>query len=293
MVINQSWQQRAFGIVNGIFMIFVMLVTLYPLWYVICASLSDPTEFIGYDKILFLPLEPTTLAYEKAFQHPLLLRSYINTLFVVVVGTALSIILTAITAYFMSRKNVYFKRPISLYIIFTMYFSGGLVPFYFTVRGLGLYDNLFALILPVAISVYNVLVMRGGFDALPESVGESARIDGAGHFTILFKIMIPLSMPTVAVIILYYGVGYWNAWFNASIFIKDRELYPLQLVLRQILISNESTNMTFGIDSGDQMAVSETIKHAITIIATAPILCLYPFLQKYFIKGIMIGAVKG
>ena len=158
---------------------------------------------------------------------------------------------------------------------------------------MGLKDSLWSLILPAVLSVYNIMVMRGGFDALPSSVEESARIDGAGHFTILFRIMIPLAMPMVAVIILYYGVSYWNAWFHASIFINDRNKYPLQLVLRQILLTNDTHQMSMGVDSGDKMAIGETIKHAITMIATIPVLCLYPFLQKYFVKGIMVGAVKG
>ena len=154
-------------------------------------------------------------------------------------------------------------------------------------------NSLASLILPSLLSVYNILVMRGGFESLPDSIEESAKIDGAGHIVILFRILLPIALPTLAVIILYYGVTYWNAWFNASIFIKERTKYPLQLVLRQILLANDTREMSFGVDTGDQMAISETIKHAITIIATVPVLCLYPFLQKYFIKGIMIGAVKG
>lgn len=288
-----TWQQRVFGVFNGILMIFLMIVTFYPLWYVFCASLSNATAFIAHSGPLLLPIEPSFAAYQKAFSHPLIFSSYGNTLFVLIVGTVLSICLTAIAAYFMSRKNVMFKRVISVMIVFTMYFSGGMIPFYFVVKNLGLKDSLWALILPSAISVYNVMVLRSGFDSLPSSVEESAWIDGAGHIRILFQIMIPLALPMLAVVVLYYGVGYWNAWFHASIFIESREKYPLQLVLRQILLSNETSEMSFGVDSGDKMAIGETIKHAITMIATLPVLCLYPFLQKYFIKGITVGAVKG
>lgn len=288
-----TWQQRVFGVFNGFLMIFLMLIMFYPLWYVFCASLSNATAFIAHSGPLLLPIEPTFAAYEKAFAHPLIFSSYGNTLFVLVVGTTLSTCLTAIAAYFMSRQNVMFKRIISVMLVFTMYFSGGLIPFYFVVKGLGLKDSLWALILPTAISVYNVMVLRSGFDALPRSVEESAWIDGAGHIRILFQIMIPLALPMLAVIVLYYGVGYWNSWFHASIFIESREKYPLQLVLRQILLSNDTREMAMGVDSGDKMAIGETIKHAITMIATLPVLCLYPFLQKYFIKGITVGAVKG
>lgn len=293
MLNKPTWQQRVFGIINGCVMILLMISMFYPMWYVLCASLSDASTFLAHRGALVLPLNPTLVAYEKAFEHPLIFSSYGNTLFVVVVGTALSTVLTAITAYFMSRENVMFKRVISILIVFTMYFGGGLIPFYFTVKSLGLKDSLWSLILPAVLSVYNIMVMRGGFDALPASVEESARIDGAGHITILFRIMIPLAMPMVAVIILYYGVSYWNAWFHASIFINDRNKYPLQLVLRQILLTNDTHQMSMGVDSGDKMAIGETIKHAITMIATIPVLCLYPFLQKYFVKGIMVGAVKG
>lgn len=288
-----TWQQRVFEVFNSLLMVFLMITMFYPLWYVFCASLSNSNELLAHQGMLLLPIKPTFAAYQNAFKHPLLVNSYINTLFVVVVGTTLSTVLTAIAAYFMSRKNVFFKRAISLVLIFTMYFSGGLVPFYLVVKNLGLLNNLASLILPSLLSVYNILVMRGGFESLPDSIEESAKIDGAGHIVILFRILLPIALPTLAVIILYYGVTYWNAWFNASIFIKDRTKYPLQLVLRQILLANDTREMSFGVDTGDQMAISETIKHAITIIATVPVLCLYPFLQKYFIKGIMIGAVKG
>ena len=174
-----------------------------------------------------------------------------------------------------------------------MYFSGGLVPYYFTVKGLGLMDSLWVLIIPSMLTMSNILVMRGGFDAIPDSIEDAASIDGAGHFNILFRIMLPLVMPTIAVIVLYYGVSYWNSWFSASIFIDDRKKYPLQLVLRQILITGNTNDMSFNADSGSKLALSETLKHAVSMIATIPILCLYPFLQKYFVKGVMIGAVKG
>jgi putative aldouronate transport system permease protein len=174
-----------------------------------------------------------------------------------------------------------------------MFFSGGLIPFYFTVKQLGLYNNLWALIFPTAVNTFNLMVMRTGFEAIPDAIEESARLDGAGHIRILFKIALPLAMPTVAVMILYYGVAHWNSWFNAMLFLDAAELWPLQLVLRQILLVNDTQSMITGVDAGSQMAVSETIKYAVIVIATLPILCVYPFLQKYFVKGVMVGAVKG
>ena len=168
------------------------------------------------------------------------------------------------------------------------------IPLYLTVtQDFGLQDSLWSLILPVAINTFNLMIMRTGLAAVPASLEESARIDGAGHFTILFRIVLPLAMPTVAVMILYYGVFHWNSWFNASLFITSPDKYPLQLVLRQILLANDTASMTGGVDAGSQLAVSETLKYAIIVIATVPILCVYPFLQRYFVKGVMIGAVKG
>lgn len=294
MVIKKTPQRRIFEVINALFMIALIIVTLYPMLYIIMASFSEPLEFLAHRGLLFKPLGFSTLAYEKAFVHPLLLPSYANTLFVVTVGVTVNIILTSIAAYFLSRKNILWQRPIAFLIIFTMYFSGGLIPLYLTVtQDFMLQDSLWALILPVAINTFNLMIMRTGFEAVPASLEESARIDGAGHFIILFRIVFPLAMPTVAVMILYYGVAHWNSWFNASLFITEPSKYPLQLVLRQILLINDTESMTSGVDAGSQLAVSETLKYAVIVIATLPILCIYPFLQKYFVKGVMIGAVKG
>lgn len=293
MVIKKTTSRRVFEVANILFLLALIVVTLYPMIYIIFASFSDPLLYLGHSGLLLQPLGFSTLAYEKAIAHPLLLPSYVNTLFVVVVGVAINILLTSIAAYFLSRKNILWQKPIAFLIIFTMYFSGGLIPTYFTVRDFGLYNSLWALILPVAINTFNLMIMRTGFASIPSSLEESARIDGAGHFIILFKIIIPLAMPTVAVMILYYGVYHWNSWFNASLYIKDANKYPLQLVLRQILLVNDTESMTGGVDAGSQLAVSETIKYAVIVLATLPVLCIYPFLQKYFVKGVMIGAVKG
>ncbi len=296
MAIDRTKGQDVFNVFNIIIMIALMIVTLYPLLYVVFASFSDAGRFLAHSGVLWHPLGFSTLAYERAFQHPSILSGYANTIFIVIVGTFLSVVFTAIGAYFLSRKNVLLKRPISFLIMFTMFFNGGLIPTYFVIKEFAgglIFNTLWVLIIPTLISTYNMVVMRSGFDSIPDSLEESARIDGAGHMTILFKIVLPLAKATVAVIVLYYGVGIWNAWFNASIYINDNDKYPLQLVLRQILLINDTSNMTFGVDSGDQMAISETIKYAVIVIATLPILCVYPFLQKYFVKGVMIGAVKG
>lgn len=293
MKIKKTKARLLFEIINTLFMLFLMVITIYPVIYILMASVSDPMTFSVHRGILLKPLGFTWMAYEKAFEHPQIMGSYANTLFVVFVGVTINILLTSIGAYFLSRKGVLFKKQITLIIIFTMFFSGGMIPTYFTVKDLGLINSLWALIIPNAINTFNLMVMRTGFEAVPISLEESARIDGAGHFSILFKIVFPLSLPTVAVMILYYGVFHWNSWFNAMLYIDSADRWPLQLVLRQILLVNDTESMTMGVDGGSQMAISETIKYATIVIATLPILCVYPFLQKYFVSGVMVGAVKG
>jgi len=200
--------------------------------------------------------------------------------------------LTSFGAYALSRKSLQYRKPLMLFIIFTMFFSGGLIPLYLTVKGAGLIDSLWALIIPQAINTFNLILMKTAFEAIPDALEESAKIDGANDFVILFKIVLPLSMPVIAVMLLYYGVSHWNSWFQAMIFLQERSLYPLQLVLREILLQGEATANS-GASDGDAAMLAATLKYATIIVATVPILCVYPFLQKYFVKGALIGAIKG
>lgn len=295
MKIKESKSRIAFEIFNTVFMIFMVIITLYPLLYVLFASFSDSAALTRLGGgILLRPLNFTTDAYVKAFKNPSIVSGYMNTLFILVFGVIISLALSSVGAYFLSRKDVFFLKPITILIMFTMWFSGGLIPFYLVVKEANLTGSLWSLIIPTAISTYNMIILRTAFASVPTSLEESAFIDGAGHFTILFKIMIPLSKASLAVIALYYGVGYWNGWFNASIFLQgSAEKWPLQLVLRQILIANDTASMTQGVADGDKEMIGESIKYAVIVIATLPILCVYPFIQKYFVKGVMIGAVKG
>ena len=295
MKIKESKSRIAFEIFNTVFMIFMVIITLYPLLYVLFASFSDSAALTRLGGgILLRPLNFTTDAYVKAFKNPSIVSGYMNTLFILVFGVIISLALSSVGAYFLSRKDVFFLKPITILIIFTMWFSGGLIPFYLVVKEANLTGSLWSLIIPTAINTYNMIILRTAFASVPTSLEESAFIDGAGHFTILFKIMIPLSKASLAVIALYYGVGYWNGWFNASIFLQgSAEKWPLQLVLRQILIANDTASMTQGVADGDKEMIGESIKYAVIVIATLPILCVYPFIQKYFVKGVMIGAVKG
>jgi len=286
---------NVFNAFNILTMLFIIAVTLYPLLYVLFASLSEGVRLMMHREILLHPLGFSLAAYKMVFKNPILLSGYINTIILVIAGVTINITLTAITAYFVSRKNVMWSKLLMILILITMYFNGGLIPNYLNIKQLGLYDTLWALMLPGAISTFNMIIMKTAFLSVPVSLVESARIDGANHIIILFRILLPLIMPTVAVLILYYAVGHWNGWFNAMIYLKSRDKYPLQLILREILINNDSTSMLASPtgDTGDQLAVSETIRYATIIVATLPILFAYPFLQKYFIKGVMIGAVKG
>ncbi len=294
MHIKESPSRKAFNVFNIIFMLCMIVITLYPLLYVVFASMSDSNELMKHSGLLLKPVGFSWAAYKAVFQNPNILQGYKNTIIVLISSVAVSMFLTCLAAYVLSRKNVLFNGIITFIIMFTMFFSGGMIPTYLLVNNLGLTNTYWALILPTAISTYNMIIMRTGFAAIPESLEESAKIDGANHFTILFKIVIPLAKPTMAVIVLYYAVACWNSWFNAMIYLqKRRDLQPLQLILRGILIENDTSNMQDGNVGQDTESIAESIKYAVIVVATLPILAIYPFLQKYFIKGIMIGAVKG
>ncbi len=293
MKIRQSRGELVFSAVNVLLMLGLIIMTLYPLLYVAFASFSDPATLMTTRGLLFGPLGFTLDAYQRVFDNPMILTGYRNTLFYVFGGTALNLIMTMLAAYALSRRNVMFRRPLTLMIVFTMFFSGGLIPTFLLVgRTLNLMDTPWALILPGAIHTVNLIIMRTAFEGIPYELEEAARMDGANDFTILFRIVIPLSMPVVAVMILFYAVGHWNAFFSAMVYLRTRELYPLQLILREILISNSTDVMTAGVASGDVMPIGETIKYATIMVATVPILFVYPFLQRYFVKGVMIGAIK-
>lgn len=293
MLIKRSKGEKIFNVANIIFMIVMMIITVYPLLHVVFASMSDSNELLAHRGLLLKPIGFNLAAYKMVFKNPMIVRGYINTLIIVVFGVALNILMTSLAAYVLSRKGFLLKSTLMFFVVFTMFFSGGLIPFYFTVKYLHIDNSYLALILPVAINTFNLIIMRTSFEAIPDSLEESAKLDGASHFTILFKIILPLSLPIVAVMVLYYAVFHWNAWFNAMIFINDRSLYPLQLVLREILIQNDTSTMAAGVGAGDQEAIGESIKYAVIVVATLPILCVYPFLQKYFVKGALVGAVKG
>jgi putative aldouronate transport system permease protein len=285
-------KEKAFSLFNYLFLGLVSLLCLYPILYVLFASLSNNNLLTRHTGILLRPLGFSFAAYGKVFKNPMILAGYRNTLFVLITGLAVCLFMTSLGAYFLSRKNVFFKKPVMMLITLTMFFSGGIIPFYLNLRDLHLTNSLWGLIIPFAINTYNLIILRTSFMAIPESLTEAAIIDGAGHWRILFSVVLPLSKAILSVMVLYYGIGIWNAWFWASAILQQRELYPLQVVLREILLQNSAIAMSAGVDAGDQESVAATIKYATIIVATVPVLCIYPFLQKYFAKGVMIGAVK-
>lgn len=291
---SYSVGERTFDIFNYLFMCSMIILTLYPMLYVLFASFSEPGQLMMHRGILLKPLGFTTGAYQLVFKNPMISSAYMNTLIYVISGTTVSIVMTTIFAFVVSRRDLYWRNAIMIFVTLTMFFGGGMIPTYLVIKELNLLNTRWALIIPGAISTYNLIIMRTSFLAIPTSLEESAKIDGANDFIVFLKIIIPISMPVIAVMLLFYGVSNWNAWFDASIYLRSRELYPLQLVVREILLESKTADMMIELDSADRgNNYSELIKYSVVIISTVPILCIYPFLQKYFVKGIMIGAIKG
>lgn len=281
--------ELGFSFFNGIILLLIALLTLYPFLYVTFASLSDPIKLMGNSDLLLKPMGFSLNAYKKVFVNQSIYTGYMNTIFYVVTGTIVNIVATCVAVYVLSRKQFMLRRFFTVMFIFTMYFNVGLIPSYLLIRDLGLINSRFALILPGAISTFNLMIMITDFEGIPPSLEESARIDGAGDWKILFRIIMPLAKPTIMVIMLYYAVGHWNAWFHAMIYLRDANKMPLQIFLRDILTRSQLGAMTGQTNIED---VGQTIKYATIIVSTVPILCIYPFIQKHFVSGVMIGAVK-
>ena len=268
-------------------LVIVLLVSLYPIWYVIICSFSNSTDIVRQTGLYLWPEHFNMDAYAKVFQNQLILSGFKNTLIILAWSLPINMILTIFCGYFMAGRRMMWKKPIVFIRLFTMYFGGGMIPAYLNIIDLGLLDSIWALILP-GVSIYNSIICKTAIEAIPESLSESAYIDGANDFQILYKIIVPLIKPTLAVLLLYYMVGQWNSWFSASIYLKSDDKLPLQNVLRYILMANSGNNL-----GEEYNEYAETIKYAVIVVSSLPIMCVYPFLQKYFTKGVMIGAVKG
>lgn len=285
-----TMSRKVFCTINTLIMLAVIITCLYPVLYVFFASFSDAAKLMNTNGFLLHPAGFSVDAYKSIFSNNVILNGYKNTLFILFVGTSINLVMTIAAAYVLSSKDVYWKPAIMMFIIITMYFQGGLIPTYLNIKRLGLYDTVWSVIFPVSINTFNLIIMKTNFETIPDSLFESAELDGANDFTKIRHIIIPLSGSIIAVMVLYYGVAHWNSWFTASMYIRAKDRQPLQVILREILILNETTAMSGG-DNG--LNLSETIKYATIVIVMTPILMIYPLLQKYFISGVMVGAVKG
>jgi len=290
---KEAASDRAFnGIVLGI-AIFVFAVALYPLVFVVSASFSSPFDLMS-GRVWLWPVNPNTEGYRVVFAFNRLWMGLRNSIFITVAGTTLNLFITVIAAYPLSRKDLKYKKPIMMMFVFTMLFSGGMIPNYLLVRDLGLINSHWALIFPTAMNMFNFMVTRTFFiNNLPDELLESTKIDGCSDFRFMWSFAIPLSKAILAVMVLYYGVAHWNAFFNATIYITDRSLHPLQVVLREILLLNQTEQMMEGVSRTEAMLVAEQMKYSLIVISSIPLLVVYPFVQKHFVKGVMIGSVKG
>ena len=293
MVTTSTRGDRAFAAVNLALCVGILLMIAYPLVYIVSASVSDPLAVLQ-GRMVGLPVSPSLDAYAKVFSYPRVMTGYRNSLVLVLAGTGINFLMTLLGAYPLSRKDLYGRGVITLIITFTMFFSGGMIPTFLVVQRLGLTDTIWSLILPTAISVYNLIVMRTFFqNTISESLLEAAYIDGAGSLQVLLRVVLPLSKSIIAVICLFYGVDHWNQYFQALLYIGEKDLYPLQLVLREILLLSQVQDLVDMQGFEQQLLQGEGIKFALIIVASVPVLCIYPFVQKHFVKGVMLGSVKG
>ncbi|TDF97209.1 carbohydrate ABC transporter permease [Paenibacillus piri] len=292
---KQSAGDRWFDAINLCLLSLVLIIVLYPLVYVISASLSNPL-LVLQGEVWLWPKELSLEAYKRVFQNADIMVGYKNTILYTAVGTCVNIVMTVAGAYPLSRRDFFGRNAIMAFFVFTMFFSGGIIPTYLVIKSLGMINTFWVMILPGAVSVFNLIIMRTFFqNTIPIELQESAFMDGCSNIRILASIVLPLSMPIIAVLILYYAVSHWNAFFNALIYLSNRQQYPLQLFLRELLIQNQMEQMMSGESESmlEQQNLAEGLKYAIIVVSSLPVLILYPFLQKYFEKGMMIGAIKG
>jgi len=280
-----------------LFIALVVVVTLYPIWFVVIASFSAPSQ-VALGRVIIWPQGFQTLSYEAVFRNPSIWNAYRNTIFYTVAGTLIQVSCTMTAAFVFSRKNLKGSQLCMMLILFTMYFHGGTIPTYFTIRNYGMLNTVWALLIPGAISGYNLIIARTFIrSSIPEALDEAATIDGCSHIRYFISIVLPLSTPILGVLSLYCAVSFWNSYMSALIYLRDRNMYPLQLILREILVNSQfsAEDIAAMEDPTSVMAaqdLAESMKYALIVVSTVPMLVLYPFLQKFFVKGVMIGAVK-
>ena len=294
MKMKKSLGGKIFDVCNYVFLLLLAISTIYPFLFVLASSLSDPYLLNKHYGLLLFPRGFTLRGYELTLRNPDILLGYRNTIIYVSFGTLINIVMTSMGAYVLSRRRVAWVKYFMVLIVITIFFNGGLIPTFILIRSLGMLNMIWAMVVPGAIAVWNLIVMRTSFMAIPESLSESAKMDGANDFTIFIRIILPISMPVVAVMILFYAVGHWNSWFNAVVFLRNRRLFPLQLFLREFLIENREQQMVAqSLEINLDLVYKKLLRYTTIMVATLPILFAYPFLQRYFVKGVMIGALKG
>ncbi|MCR8633283.1 carbohydrate ABC transporter permease [Paenibacillus radicis (ex Xue et al. 2023)] len=293
MVEDRSWGSRLFDAFNYVFLSLFALATILPFIYVLAGSLTAPEEMIMKKFVLF-PTQFSLEGYRYIFSSNVILKSLCVTVFITIAGTLINLLFTCLMAYPLSRKDLDGRKPLMLMVIFSMLFSGGMIPTFLVVKTLGLLDSYWALLLPGAISAFNLIVLKNFFQQMPEGMEEAAKIDGCNDLRILWQIVIPLSLPAIATFSLFYAVGHWNSFFSAVLYINDNGMWPVQVWLRQIVIlAQGGIGDSTAFDQNYIVPPAQIIKMAVIVISTLPILCVYPFLQKHFAKGAMIGSVKG
>lgn len=300
-MVKRKFMQKSFGaklftLFLYLFMIFMIVICILPILHVTFASISDPAYVMAHSGLILAPKDFTLEGYKLVLQTKSLMRSYLNTIIYVVTATALGFLITVLGAYPLSKRDLLFGNAIMMLISFTMLFNGGIITFYMVVKGLGMYNTRAAIIIPTCVSAFNLILVRTSMMSVPKSLEEAAKLDGAGPVRILFMIYLPLIKATLATVILYYSIGHWNSWFNASLFLTDRTKYPLQLVLREILIQNDANSVSSassGELSGMADLYKQLVKYCCIMVSTIPVLCFYPFIMKYFKSGVMIGSIKG
>nr|WP_235550463.1 carbohydrate ABC transporter permease [Paenibacillus sp. Soil750] len=292
MYVGRNLGSRLFDMANYAFLLLLGLLTVVPFLYMVLGSFAAPEEY-AKQGIVLIPTQFSLSAYTYIFSTDTIMRSLLNTVIITIAGTFINIVFTSLMAYPLSRKELLGRRPVMLLIIFSMLFSGGMIPTFLIVKALGLTNTLWSLLLPGAISAFNLIILKNFFQQMPEGLEESAKIDGCNDMMILFRIILPLSMPAIATFSLFYAVGHWNSFFSAILYINDTTKWPIQVLLRQVVIMSEG-----GI--GDSSQVNEAValppqslKMAVITVSTLPILIVYPFLQKHFAKGVLLGSVKG
>ena len=293
-MLKRSKGEKIFAVFNYTGMVVLCIIFILPVWHVLMGSISDPLRISAYSGIILYPLGDVTFGgYKLVLQNNSILRSYLNTILIVVTATGLGTLLTILSAYVMSVRGLYWKKPFNFIVTFTMIFNGGLIPTYMVLRNLHMLDTYWSLIIPGCCVAYNIIIMRTSFSQVPAALSEAATIDGAGHFRILCQIILPVSKSIIAVIVLFYAIQQWNAWFNASIYLQNRDLYPLQLTLREIVLKSSENSIIANADGETVDIYRPLIKYCTIMVSIIPMMIVYPFVQKYFVKGVMIGSIKG